>query len=284
VKLRIKESRVLRRLFRNWPAVVSLCFIAVLIVVALVSLVVTPRDPARVDLLNDLRPPSGEHLLGTDSLGRDNLSRLMEGTRVTLVAALQAISLAAVLGIPSGLLAGFLGKGVDAVLNRIADLLLSLPPVILALAIIGMLGPGLTNAMVAIGIVLAPGMFRVARAAGMSVRNELYVEATRAMGCSTSRILFRHVLPNSASPLLVRVTFAFGAVVTAEASLSFLGVGARPPMSSWGTMVRDGFDNIYQVKWPLIAPGLMILLTILAFSTLGDGLRDALGRQRRVGD
>jgi peptide/nickel transport system permease protein len=281
--VRLTDSRTLRRLFRNRAAIVALGFLAVLIVVAVLSPWIMPYDPAQQNLLDRLQGPSSEHWLGTDSLGRDNVSRLIEGTRVTLLATLQAIGLAIVVGIPAGLLAGFVGRWVDAALNRIADVLLAIPPLIFALAIVGILGPGLTNAMIAVGIVFVPRFFRVARAAALTVRNETYVEATRAMGCSTSRILFRHVLPNSSGPLLVQVTFALGLVVTAEASLSFLGLGATPPTASWGSMVRDAFNNIYDSTFPLIAPSLMIVLTILAFSVLGDALRDALGRQRRVG-
>jgi peptide/nickel transport system permease protein len=278
------RSRTLRRLARNRAALVALGFLALLALVALLSPVLTPHDPGRQELLDRLESPSGEHWLGTDSLGRDNFSRLIEGTRVTLWACFQAIALAVALGIPTGLLAGFVGKRVDGVLSWIAGILLSLPPLILALAIVGILGPGLTNAMVSVGIVFAPRFFRVARAAASSVRHETYVEATRAMGCSTSRILFRHVLPNSSGPLLVQLTFALGLVVTAEASLSFLGLGAKPSTATWGSMVRDAFNNVYDTTFPLFAPSIMIVLTILAFSVLGDGLRDALGRQSRVGD
>lgn len=277
-------SRTLRRLLRNRAAVVALAFVALLVLVALLSPFLTPHDPGRQELLDRLESPSGDHWLGTDSLGRDNLSRLLEGTRVTLWAALQAIGLAVVVGIPTGLIAGFVGRRVDAGLSWLADILLSLPPLLLAMAIVGILGPGLTNAMVAIGIVFAPRFFRVARAAAQSVRHETYVEATRAMGCSTPRILFRHVLPNSSGPLLVQLTFALGLVVTAEASLSFLGLGAKPSTATWGSMVRDAFNNVYETGFPLLAPSVMIVLTILAFSVLGDALRDALGRQSRVGE
>jgi peptide/nickel transport system permease protein len=278
------NNRTLRRLLRNRAAVVALGFVALLVAVALLSPLLVPHDPGRQELLDRLESPSGDHWLGTDSLGRDNLSRLLEGTRVTLWAALQAIGLAVVVGIPAGLVAGFVGRRVDGVLSWVADILLSLPPLLLALAIVGILGPGLTNAMVAIGIVFAPRFFRVARAAAQSVRHETYVEATRAMGCSTSRILFRHVLPNSSGPLLVQLTFALGLVVTAEASLSFLGLGAKPSTATWGSMVRDAFNNVYETSFPLIAPSVMIVLTILAFSVLGDALRDAMGRQSRVGE
>ncbi len=280
----LMRSRTLRRLAGNRAAMVALGFVVVLAVVAVLSPWLAPHDPARQSLVDRLQGPSGDHWLGTDSFGRDNLSRLIEGTRVTLWACVQALVLAVALGIPTGLVAGFVGRRLDTALSWGADVLLSLPPLILALAIVGVLGPGLTNAMVAVGIVFSPRFFRVARAAALSVRHETYVEATRAMGCSTSRILFRHVLPNSSGPLLVQVTFAMGLVVIAEASLSFLGLGVTPPTATWGGMLRDAFDNVYSSTFPLLAPSLMIILTILAFSVLGDALRDALGRQSRVGD
>jgi peptide/nickel transport system permease protein len=263
---------------------VSFFFVALLVAIALASPFIMPKDPARQSLLEALEGPSRDHWLGTDGLGRDNLSRLIEGTRVTLWAALQAITLGIVLGIPTGLVAGYTGRKIDAALNRIADVLLALPPLILALAIVGILGPGLTNAMIAIGVIMAPRFFRLARAAATSVRNETYIEATRAMGCTPSRILFRHVLPNSSGPILVQLTFALGSAVTAEASLSFLGLGAKPPTASWGSMVRDGFTHIFDTRFQLVAPSTMIFLTILAFTVLGDALRDALGRQSRTGD
>jgi peptide/nickel transport system permease protein len=283
-KPRRRKSRVLRRIRRNRAAMVSLCFVTVLVAIALLSPLIMPRDPARQNLLDVLRGPRHDHWLGTDGLGRDNLSRLIEGTRVTLWAAVQAITLGVALGIPSGLIAGYTGRRVDAVLNRIADVLLALPPLILALAIVGILGPGLTNAMIAIGVIFAPRFFRLARAAAASVRSETYIEAMRAMGCTPSRILFRHVLPNSSGPILVQLTFSFGAAVTAEASLSFLGLGATPPTASWGSMVRDGFTHIFDTRFQLLAPSLMIFLTIFSFTVLGDALRDALGRQGRTGD
>lgn len=270
--------RVWRKVLRKPAAALAFAFIVLLVVVALVSLVKTPQDPARQDLLERLKGPSGDHWLGTDSLGRDNFSRLIEGTRLTLWSALQAIVLAIALGIPAGLIAGFVGGKLDALMSRIADVLIALPPIIFALAIVGILGPGLTNAMIAVGVVFAPRFFRLARSGANSIRHETYIEATRAVGCSTPRILRRHVLPNSSGPLIVQITFALGAIVTAEASLSFLGLGARPPAASWGTMVRDAFTNVYDTRFPLIAPSMMIVLTILAFSVLGDALRDALGR------
>jgi peptide/nickel transport system permease protein len=285
-------GRAMRQLRRNRAAMAALGFLIVVAMAALLAPLLAPTDPAAQDLINQLQGPSSAHLLGTDNFGRDVLSRLLYGAQVTLIAVLQALVISAVAGIPLGLLAGFVGGPVDAVLSRISDALLSLPPLILALALVGILGPGLTNVMIAIGIVLAPPLFRLSRGAAQSVTSETYIEACRAMGCSSWRILWRHVLPNASSPLLVQLTFSAGVIVIAEASLSFLGLGVQPPDASWGTMLRDAFDAIYDSPWFMTAPAVMIVLTILAFAVLGDGLRDALeGRgvsapreKRRLGD
>jgi peptide/nickel transport system permease protein len=273
---RRRAGRTLRQLRRNRAAMAALVFLVLLVLVAVLAPVLSPADPAAQSLVDRLQGPSAEHLLGTDSFGRDVLSRLLHGAQVTLVAVLQALLIAAVAGIPLGLLAGFVGGPVDAVLSRVSDALLSLPPLILALAIVGILGPGLSNSMIAIGIVLAPPLFRLARGAAQSVTSETYIEACRAGGYSPSRILMRHVLPNASSPLLVQLTFSAGVVIVAEASLSFLGLGVQPPGSSWGTMLRDAFDAIYDSPYFMVAPAVLIVLTILSLAVFGDGLRDAL--------
>lgn len=266
----------MRQLRRNRSAMASLSFLVLIVLAAVLAPMLSPADPAAQDLLNQLQGPSGEHLLGTDNFGRDVLSRLLYGARVTLWAVVQALLISLVLGVPLGLLSGFAGGPIDAVLSRISDALLSLPPLILALAIVGILGPGLTNVMIAIGIVLAPPLFRLARGAAQSVTSETYIEACRAIGCTPWRLLWRHVLPNASSPLLVQLTFSAGVIVIAEASLSFLGLGVQPPDASWGTMLRDAFDAIYESPWFMAPPAIMIVLTILSFAVLGDGLRDAL--------
>jgi peptide/nickel transport system permease protein len=273
------RSRFRRQLTANRMAAAAAFFLVLLALVAIFGPWISTHDPNRQDLMAQLQGPSGEHWLGTDTFGRDVYSRLVSSTRVSLLAIVQALLLASALGIPLGLLAGYAGGILDAVLSRISDAVLALPPLILALAIVGILGPGLTNAMLALGIVLAPPQFRLARGAAQSVSSETYIEACRALGCSTWRILWRHVLPNASSPLLVQVTFAAGVVVIAEASLSFLGLGTQAPQSSWGTMLRDAFDHIYDSPWFIVAPTLMIALTILSFSAFGDGLRDALEGQ-----
>lgn len=254
---------------------VAMGFLLLLVVVAVLAPVLSPYDPAAQELRAQLQGPSGEHLLGTDGYGRDVLSRLIHSSQITLLAVLQALAVAVGLGIPIGLLSGFV-PWIDRIVARIADALLSVPPIVLALAVVGVLGPGLTNAMLALGIVMAPSLFRLARSAAAGASKELYIEACRSVGCSRWRLIWRHVLPNASSPLLVQTTFYAGVIILAEASLSFLGLGVQAPQSSWGSMLRDAFDNIYEAPAGLVAPALMIMFTILAFAQLGDGLRDAL--------
>jgi peptide/nickel transport system permease protein len=195
-------------------------------------------------------------------------------------AALEATVVAVLLGVPLGLLAGFASRLVDLILNTISDAIMSIPPLLLALVIVGVLGPGLTNAMLAIGFIVSPRFFRVAREATQSQRSSTYIEAARASGCSRWRMLWRHLLPNASGPLLVQVSFSVGLAVIAEASLSFLGLGIREPSASLGSMVQDAFAAIHTSTFGLYPPGFTITLIILCFSVVGDGVRDALGRER----
>lgn len=278
----LRTSRPLRLLVRNVPAMISLAFIGVVLFLALFGSALSPHDPNLQDLSNSLAGPSGEHWLGTDIYGRDAFSRLLVSANVTLLAVVQAVGVAAVLGIPTGLFAGLVGGWAGGLISRISDALQSLPPLILAVAIIGIFGPGLTNAMVAIGFVMAPSLYRLARGAAESVATETYIEAARALGCGKGRLMWNHVLPNAASPLLVQLSFSAGVAIVAEASLSFLGLGVQAPQTSWGSMVREAFDNIYTSPGMITAPAIMIVLTVLAFSTFGDGLRDALEGSGKV--
>jgi peptide/nickel transport system permease protein len=259
---------------------IALGFIVVLILVAMFGQWIAPQDPYKQDLLMRFRSPTHAHLLGTDAFGRDTLSRIIIGTRLTLLATLQAVATAVILGVPLGLIAGYHGGVFDAVLGRIADAFMSVPTLILALAIVGILGPGLTNAMFAVGVVFAPRFFRVARGAASGVRNETYIEACRSIGCAPRRIIVRHLLPNASGPLMVQLTYSLGLVVIAEASLSFLGLGVKAPKASWGGMTREAFGGVSTNALPMVFPILIIWLTIFAFSTFGDGLRDAMARGR----
>lgn len=274
------RSRALRRFFAQRVVVVGLVFVVALLAFGYLGPVIDSTRPSEQNLRARNVGPSSEHWLGTDLFGRDLLARLMEGTQVTLEAALVALVVATLTGVPFGLLAGYRRGVVDAVLNRIADALLSLPGLILALAIIAVRGPGLVNAMIAVGVVLSPRFFRVARGAALTVADEVYVEAARADGASSARILRRHVLPNSSGPLLVQMSFALGFAVTAEASLSFIGLGVELPTPSWGSMLREAFTQINRSSWQLYPPSIMIALTVFVFAVLGDALRDAFGRNK----
>jgi peptide/nickel transport system permease protein len=275
---RLERNRLARRFRRNRVAVGAAVFILVLVVVAVFGPLLAPQDANAQHLAQRLANPSQAHLLGTDRFGRDTLSRLIVAARVTLVAGLQGLGIAFFLGVPLGLLAGYAGGLIDGLLSRVTDGLLALPPLILALALVGVLGTGLTNAMIAIGIVISPRFFRVARGAAKSIAEEAYIEAARADGAPGWRILVRHILPNASGPLLVQASLGAGAVITAEASLSFLGLGVQPPQASWGTMIREGFVTLTANPFTILPATVAVVATILAFFQLGDGLRDALGR------
>ncbi|WP_024796552.1 ABC transporter permease [Tomitella biformata] len=273
---KLQTSRPLRLLRKNIPAMIALGFLVLVVLLAVFGSALGPHPPHAQNLNNSLAGASGEHWLGTDIYGRDVFSRLLTSASVTMLAVFQAVGVAAVLGIPTGLFAGLVGGRLGGLISRFSDALQSLPPLILAIAIIAIFGPGLTNAMLAIGLVMAPALFRLARGAAESVATETYIEAARALGCGKGRLLWSHVLPNAASPLLVQLSFSAGVAIVAEASLSFLGLGVQAPETSWGSMVREAFDNVHSAPGLIAAPAIMIVLTVLAFSTFGDGLRDAL--------
>ncbi|ELB89191.1 ABC transporter permease [Rhodococcus wratislaviensis IFP 2016] len=272
---RLRGGRKWRALRSNRAAMVSLAFLVLLVLVAVFGSVLMTHDPNAQALSARLQGPSGEHWFGTDGYGRDVFSRMVDATQVAVLAIVQAMALAAIIGIPFGLLAGLVGGPVDAVLSRIAEALLALPPLILALAVVGVLGPGLTNAMIAVGMLLAPRLFRIARSEAQAVAGESYIEACRSVGCSNFRLLWRHVLPNASSALMIQVTFGAGIVIIVEASLSFLGLGVESPQASWGSMLQDAFQNVSVSPSFMIVPTAAIVLTVLALSTFGDGMRDA---------
>ncbi|MGF1597137.1 MAG: ABC transporter permease [Acidimicrobiales bacterium] len=280
VPVRTHKS-VFRRLLGNRGSAIAGGFLLLLAISALFAPLLARHDPNEQDLLNVLQSPSGEFLLGTDNKGRDVFSRILFAGRVALMAPLLAVTVGVVLGVPAGLLAGTVRGRIDRVMGRLADAILSIPPLVLALAIVAILGPGLTNAMLAIGIVYAPRLFRVTRGATMSVSEELYVDASRSIGCSTPRLLWAHILPNIAGPLLVQITLMMGFSLLAEATLSFLGLGIQIPNASWGSMLRDAYQDKFRAPYAVVPPGIAMTLTILAFNTLGDGLRDVVTARRR---
>ena len=272
------------RTLRGYPVagIIALAAIVALVLLALLAPYVAPFDPDRQSLLNQYRPPSWEKfLLGTDRYGRDELSRLIFGSRVSLIAALIGTAVAAGVGVPLGMAAGFAGGAAGRVLSFLNDALMSVPALILGLTAIAIIGPGLVNAMLVVGVIFSPTFFRLARSATQDVRHETFIEASRATGCSTWRTLWRHVLPNCLTPLVIQAAVIAGACVTAEAGLSFLGLGVRPPTASWGSMMSNAAQDIQAAPLLVYFPGLAIALTVLAFSTLGDWLRARLGTQRR---
>ncbi len=271
----------MRRFRQQRAALLALGFIVVVIVCAVFAPIVAPKDPLEQSLSDSLLGPSGDYWLGTDKLGRDTLSRLVFGARFSLLAAAQAVAVATILGVPVGIVAGLARGWFDAIISTFADAILSIPAIVLALAIIGVLKPNLTNAMTAIGIVYAPRLFRVVRAASISVREETFIEAARASGVGTLTIARTHVLPNVLSPLVVQVSLALGFSVLAEAGISFLGLGVQPPDASWGVMLGRATAELEDHPELVLSPGIAIMLTVLAFNVLGDGLNDSIGRELR---
>ncbi len=243
---------------------------------ALFAPLVAPYDPIALNPSARLQGPTVEHFVGTDQYGRDTFSRILYGGRVSLFVAFASVAFAAVVGGLLGLLSGFYRGWLDALLMRVTDVLLSFPAILLAIALLAFFGSGTTNLVLAIGIIYTGPFVRVARAAVFTVREELYVEAGRALGANDGRILFAAVLPNAAGPLIIEVTLRLAYAILAEASLSFLGLGVQPPAPSWGQMIADGRSFLALSPWATVAPGLAIMVTVLGFNLLGDALRDAL--------
>jgi len=245
---------------------------------------ITPYDPMTISVtstLKRLQPPSLENLFGTDEYGRDIFSRVLYGARISLIAALSVMSIALPIGIILGLVSGYYGGIVDEVIMRITDIFLSFPGLVLAIAFSASLGAGLTSAIIALAAVWWPGYVRVIRAQVLVVKEMLFIEAARAIGVKTSKILFRHILPNAITPLLVLITFDFGSVILATSALSFIGLGAQPPIPEWGRLVADGRKWFPDKWWYSFFPGLAILITVLGFNLLGDGIRDIMDPRYR---
>jgi len=268
--------RALRHFFRHKLAVFGLVVVVAFILIALLAPWVAPFDPIETSWSRIRKPPSAEHWFGTDENGRDVLSRLIWGARASMMAGVISVLGAVLIGVPIGLLAGIAGGWVDAVLSRIADAMLSVPFLILAIALAAFLGPALENAMLAIAITASPVFVRLARGMALDARSTDWVEAARALGNPPWRTAMVHVLPNIVPPLLVQGTLAIAEAIIAEAALSFLGLGQQPPAPSWGSMLNSAQRFLDGAPWLAIAPGLAIFLVVLAFNLVGDGLRDAL--------
>ena len=267
-----------RRLLRNRAALAAIAFLTLITVLAVFAPLASPHDPNAQDILHRFGAPSWSHPFGTDYLGRDILSRLIFGARVSLEVAYSVVAIALVIAVPIGLVSGYFGGLIDNLLMRVADAGLAFPPLVLALAVAGVLGPSVSHSVFALVIVFLPGFIRFTRGQTLGVRHEPFVDASRAIGTSTRRILFHRIFPNVRSALTVTVALSLGGALLAEAGLSFLGLGAQPPTASWGNMVRDAANNaIFTEPWQVIIPALAIVATVLAYNTLGDAIRDALG-------
>jgi peptide/nickel transport system permease protein len=277
---RRRLSGVGRWLRSDRRAQVAVGFI-VLVLVAGVLATFFAQDPLKLDVLHINAGPSADHWLGTDDLGRDVFSRLLAGGLVSLRAACIAVGVAILIGVPLGLLAGFRGGIADEIVMRGADTVLAFPGLVLAVGVVAMLGPGLTNAMIAVGIVFAPSLARLMRAQVLGVKEHLYVEAAVTFGGSSWQIIKRHIVPNSIQPVVVQTSLLFAAALLAEAGLSFIGLGVQPPDPSWGSMLGRAYKFMRTAPLQMIAPGLIVMLTALAFNAIGDSLRDELDPTRR---
>lgn len=264
------------RFFHNKLAVIGSVILLAFVCMALFAPWLAPYDPYAMDSAAFMSPPSAAHIMGTDNMGRDIFSRILYGAQISLRVSITSVAIATVAGIILGVIAGYFGKAVDGVISRILEIMFSFPEVLLALLIMAILGPRLDNIILAIGIVYTPIFARITRGAVLSVKDSLYVEASRSIGVSNGKIILRHILPNILSPIIVQVTLSLAFAILSEASLSFLGIGVEPDIPSWGIMLNDGKAWIEIAPWIGIFPGIFIALAVLGFNILGDGLRDVL--------
>ncbi len=271
----------LRLLLRSRVAVVAVLVLLVVLLLAVLGKAVAPFGPNEVQIEDRLQGPSGSHWFGTDALGRDVFSRVVLGARVSLEVGLVAVGIALVAGVLLGLVAGYYGRLVDDTIMRMMDVLFAFPAILLAIAVLAILGPGTTNAMVAIGIVYTPIFARVTRASVLSIREEVFVRAAKSLGASDRRLLRLHVLPNATPPIIVQTSVSLAFAILSEAALSFIGLGTQPPDPSWGRMLAEGRGYLEQAWWIGLFPGLAIFLTVMAFNVLGDALRDVLDPRQR---
>jgi peptide/nickel transport system permease protein len=278
-RARSLTSDAVHRLFRDRAAVAGLVIILVMTLLAVFAPLVARQDPLEQTLTQRLQPPSANHLFGTDNLGRDVFSRVIYGGRISLRVGVVAVLLGAATGTLLGLLAGYGGRATDSVISRSMEVVLAFPSTLLAIAVVAARGPGIENAMFAIGLISVPIYARQTRASVLSLKERDFVLAARSTGASGARILFRHILPNGFSPLIVLATLGIATAIIEAAALGFLGLGSQPPTPEWGLMLTDARTALNNSPWPMIFPGAAIMLTVLGFNLVGDGLRDALDPQ-----
>jgi peptide/nickel transport system permease protein len=273
-------KKAFRQFLRHRGAVIGSALVIAFIAVALVAPAIAPHDPLAQSLAHRLEPPSSAHLFGTDDFGRDVFSRVLWGSRVSLRLGLIAVGIALVVGGMIGLLAGYYGGWFDLVGMRVMDLMLAFPSILLAIVVVAVLGPSLTNAMIAVGVMAVPQYARIVRGSVLSVRGLEYVQAARALGAGDPRILGRAILPNVGGPIIVTASLGLATAVLDAAGLSFLGLGAQPPTPEWGSMLSQGRELVLVAPWVLTAPGIAVFLSVLGFNLVGDALRDLLDPRR----
>jgi peptide/nickel transport system permease protein len=279
---RVSELRRFIKVFLGRGLVVfGLIVVLIFLILAIFAPLIAPYDPLERNLKENLQQPNAKHLLGTDAIGRDTLSRLIHGARISLIVGVLVVTIAGGVGVILGAIAGYFGGIIGAVIMRLMDTLMTIPMMILALAISALLGGGLKNVVIALGVGLIPGYARMMTSQVLVFKETDYVMAERSMGASNLRILLRHIVPNSFSPILVMITMMMGTTILAEAGLSFIGIGITPPTPAWGSMVTDGRNYLLTNPMLSVAPGVAIMLLVFSFNMVGDGLRDALDPRLR---
>lgn len=271
-----QSKGTLKRLSKNKLAVFGGSIILLFMLVAFLAPFLVPYEPNKTNLLRRLKGPSAEHFLGTDALGRDILSRIIYGSRYSLVSGFVSVGIAVLIGTLLGLAAGYYGGWLEQVIMRFMDMLLAFPGILLAIAFVAVLGRGFLNALIAVGLHSVPGFARVVRGSVLSVKEREFVEAARAAGAKDGRIIFKHIFPNIITPVIVMATMRLGATILAAAGLSFIGLGAQPPMPEWGAMLAEGRSYLRSAPHITTFPGIAILMTVVGFNLFGDGIRDAL--------
>jgi len=277
-----RSYQALRSLWRDKLAATGIILVLILSLMAIFAPVVAPYVPSDQSLSNRLRPPSAEHWLGTDEFGRDVLSRVIFGSRVSLMVGVLSVAMSMIIGVPIGILCAYYGKKFDLTVMRVVDVLMSFPTLVFGLMLVAALSPSLMNVILAIAISLVPRFIRVARGPALSLMEKEFIESSRAIGASTWRIVFVHVLPNVAGPIAIMATLWVATSIRIEAGLSFLGLGVQPPASSWGNMLKAGMDRILMAPWMAIYPGIAIVISVLAFNLIGDSVRDMLDPKKQI--
>ena len=277
-----RSYKVLHGLLKDKLAVTGILMLLLVSFAAILAPVLAPYPPNTQDIINRMAAPNSKHPLGTDDFGRDVLSRIIFGSRVSLLVGVASVALSMVIGVPIGILCAYFGGAVDLVIMRIVDILMCFPTLVFGLMLVAALGPSLINVIITIAISLVPRFVRIARGPALSVISKEYIEASKAIGVNSGRIIFRHILPNIAGPVVTMGSLWIATSIRIEAGLSFLGFGVQPPTPSWGNMLKAGMDRILMAPWMAIYPGIAIVISVLAFNLIGDGIRDFLDPKKQI--